>query len=89
MWDLIVSVPDHCLSFYLGENILKFYSLFNHFSELGQTLFSNFRKLCTWLYIIQRYMFTTMYTYLCRIKFFVNKHDTSHSIAVMYMHACA
>ena len=20
MWDLIVSVPDHCLSFYLGQN---------------------------------------------------------------------
>ena len=23
MWDLIVSVPDHCLSFYLGENQLQ------------------------------------------------------------------
>ena len=24
MWDLIVSVPDHCLSFYLDQN-LKLY----------------------------------------------------------------
>ena len=23
MWDLIVSVPDHCLSFYLGINLLE------------------------------------------------------------------
>ena len=23
MWDLIVSVPDHCLSFYFSECILK------------------------------------------------------------------
>ena len=22
MWDLIVSVPDHCLSFYFGDNVL-------------------------------------------------------------------
>ena len=32
----------------LGEHVLKFYSLFNHFSGPGQLLFSNFRKLCTW-----------------------------------------
>ena len=23
MWDLIVSVPDHCLSFYFGTVIIK------------------------------------------------------------------
>ena len=22
MWDLIVSVPDHCLSFYFGTNLV-------------------------------------------------------------------
>ena len=26
MWDLIVSVPDHCLSFYLSEHILSAWS---------------------------------------------------------------
>ena len=25
MWDLIVSVPDHCLSFYYREKNLKFF----------------------------------------------------------------
>ena len=25
MWDLIVLVPDHCLSFYFGTFMLKFY----------------------------------------------------------------
>ena len=24
MWDLIVSVPDHCLSFYFGSNVVKY-----------------------------------------------------------------
>ena len=25
MWDLIVSVPDHCLSFYFGVGLQSFY----------------------------------------------------------------
>ena len=25
MWDLIVSVPDHCISFYLGTYAIKFH----------------------------------------------------------------
>ena len=24
MWDLIVSVPDHCLSFYFARNVIEF-----------------------------------------------------------------
>ena len=25
MWDLIVSVPDHCLSFYLERNLISLF----------------------------------------------------------------
>ena len=28
MWDLIVSVPDHCLSFYLSKICISCFSLF-------------------------------------------------------------
>ena len=29
MWDLIVSVPDHCLSFYFSNDVAQFSSLNN------------------------------------------------------------
>ena len=34
MWDLIVSVPDHCLSFYFGS-CASFIYLFIYFQSLG------------------------------------------------------
>ena len=30
MWDLIVSVPDHCLSFYFSRNLQLLVSLYEH-----------------------------------------------------------
>ena len=33
MWDLIVSVPDHCLSFYLTENLF-YYHIYIHTHKL-------------------------------------------------------
>ena len=38
MWDLIVSVPDHCLSFYFESEVLisdKYFVIFDaHFEQL-------------------------------------------------------
>ena len=38
MWDLIVSVSDHCLSFYFGEGVP---------SDTGTLQFSNGRLFCS------------------------------------------
>ena len=31
MWDLIVSVPDHCLSFYFSRNFVLLFFFFSFF----------------------------------------------------------
>ena len=45
MWDLIVSVPDHCLSFYFGRNdqfrkiIIRYKRTGNNMNIMRQTAF--------------------------------------------------
>ena len=44
MWDLIVSVPDHCLSFYFVHTLLKFRNtniFIRHLPSSG-----NMKKIC-------------------------------------------
>ena len=43
MWDLIVSVPDHCLSFYFDDNSIKnerasMETPFSHYKPMGNCL---------------------------------------------------
>ena len=46
MWDLIVSVPDHCLSFYFDHNFLKSRNKCHfatmHYLCITNHLFSNY-----------------------------------------------
>ena len=46
MWDLIVSVPEHCLSFYFDQNDRKIHD-FARLSFKKETLFSNNIKVST------------------------------------------
>ena len=39
MWDLIVSVPDHCLSFYFPLVFIKLHCFSSVFSRLAEIFF--------------------------------------------------
>ena len=37
MWDLIVSVPDHCLSFYFSRILFKYFKFVNDQIDMNET----------------------------------------------------
>ena len=50
MWDLIVSVPDHCLSFYFNSKSSKVYKTRNFATLLVVMLYFNILTECNWSY---------------------------------------
>ena len=99
MWDLIVSVPDHCLSFYIVTQILLQALAFTKWKILFNSSLKSDRNVVSQLTLTYSLIAVVSYetnfllsalssytTFLCILRHFVSKCETQMARNAFYVH---